>query len=237
MNPIVVIADGWSPYHRPLLSTLDRWPPAPPLQCDGLDLEPLQVDHAEAMVAVLADPGLYEYMGGQPPSLAVLRARYQRQTFRRSADGSQLWFNWVLRDRATGRLAGYVQASVVQDSGRPGQVAEPEAADGGPGGASEDEALDRGPGGVAEREAADGGERPAAVAEVAWVVGTAFQGHGFAGRAAAAMVGWLRGQGVGHVVAHIHPDNAASSGIARRLGLKPTDVIQNGEVLWVLDGE
>src|SRR3954471_9576598 len=51
-------------------------------------------------------------------------------------------------------------------------------------------------------------------AELAWVVAVPHQGHGFAVEAAQAMAGWLRGSGVRRFVAHIHPDHAASAGVA-----------------------
>ncbi|WP_143753134.1 GNAT family N-acetyltransferase, partial [Clavibacter michiganensis] len=68
--------------------------------------------------------------------------------------------------------------------------------------------------------------------EVAWLVGTAAQGSGAAAECAAAMVAWLREDGVGIVRANIHPDHAASEAVARRLGLAPTDERVDGEVRW-----
>jgi len=70
-------------------------------------------------------------------------------------------------------------------------------------------------------------------AELAWVLGTAHQGRGYASEAAIAVRDWLRTQGVEAFTAHIHPDHAASAGVARRLGLVPTAVRQDGEVRWV----
>jgi RimJ/RimL family protein N-acetyltransferase len=69
-------------------------------------------------------------------------------------------------------------------------------------------------------------------AELAWVVAVPHQGHGFAVEAAQAMAGWLRGSGVRRFVAHIHPDHAASAGVARALGLAPTGTVVDGEVRW-----
>jgi RimJ/RimL family protein N-acetyltransferase len=69
-------------------------------------------------------------------------------------------------------------------------------------------------------------------AELAWVVGTAHQGRGYAGEAAVAVRDWLRSQGIEEFTAHIHPDHAASAGVARRLGLVPTAARQDGEVRW-----
>ncbi|MGW3518439.1 GNAT family N-acetyltransferase [Streptomyces hydrogenans] len=69
-------------------------------------------------------------------------------------------------------------------------------------------------------------------AEVAWVVGTAWQGRGYASEAAGALVGWLR-ERVRTVVAHVHPGHAASAAVARAAGLVPTAEVQDGEVRWV----
>jgi RimJ/RimL family protein N-acetyltransferase len=70
-------------------------------------------------------------------------------------------------------------------------------------------------------------------AEIAWIVGVAHQGDGYATEAAAAMVGWLARHGVDILVAHIHPGHAASIGVARRLGLSPTEVLVDGETRWI----
>lgn len=42
-------------------------------------LEPLSVAHASSMVNVLADPSLYEFTGGEAPSLRELENRYAAQ--------------------------------------------------------------------------------------------------------------------------------------------------------------
>ncbi|MFI6324994.1 GNAT family N-acetyltransferase [Nonomuraea sp. NPDC050556] len=69
-------------------------------------------------------------------------------------------------------------------------------------------------------------------AEIAWVVGTPWQGQGIAKEAAMALVAWLRGQGAGVITAHIHPDHHASAAVAVAVGLTPTDVTHDGEILW-----
>ncbi|MGW8765362.1 GNAT family N-acetyltransferase [Streptomyces sp. NPDC055815] len=71
-------------------------------------------------------------------------------------------------------------------------------------------------------------------AEVAWVIGTDWQGRGIAREAAGALVGLLLDEGVRTVVAHVHPDHAASAAVARAAGLTPTDELQDGEVRWEL---
>jgi RimJ/RimL family protein N-acetyltransferase len=70
------------------------------------------------------------------------------------------------------------------------------------------------------------------VAELAWVVGSADQGRGFAKEAVTAMSGWLGERGVSRLRANIHPEHEASMAVARSVGLAPTDVIVDGEVRW-----
>ncbi|UKF80366.1 GNAT family N-acetyltransferase [Clavibacter californiensis] len=166
--------------------------PAPVLATARFALEPLVVAHAREMVTVLADPALYRFTGGEPPSPAALEVRFARQAAGRSPDGSARWLVWILRERASGRAAGFVQATVTGDGDGDG----------------------------------------ARVAEVAWLVGTAAQGSGAAVECAAAMVAWLRQDGIGIVRANIHPDHAASAAVARRLGLTATDERVDGEVRW-----
>ena len=69
-------------------------------------------------------------------------------------------------------------------------------------------------------------------ASLAWVIGAAFQGHGYAKEAAAAMAAWLTDQGVTRFRATIHPDHAASGSVAHSLGMRPTDELVDGEVVW-----
>ena len=154
-----------------------------------LDLEPLQVEHAEEMAALLDDVGLHAYTGGEPASLADLRERYRRQATGRSPDGKQRWLNWVVRRRVDKRAIGTVQATVTREAG-------------------------------------------GSVAEVAWVIATPYQAQGYAREAAGTMVAWLRKQGVGAVVAHVHPDHHASQRVACALGLTATSTVVDGEIRW-----
>ncbi|MGW6058254.1 GNAT family N-acetyltransferase [Streptomyces sp. NPDC055189] len=73
----------------------------------------------------------------------------------------------------------------------------------------------------------------ALVAEIAWVVGTPWQGRGYAVEAARGLAGWLAGQpDVLRVIAHVHPDHRASAAVAAAAGLAPTDEWHDGEVKW-----
>jgi RimJ/RimL family protein N-acetyltransferase len=75
---------------------------------------------------------------------------------------------------------------------------------------------------------------PPLSAEVAWVIGSAWQGQGIATEAARALVGWLGRQQVRVVIAHIHPGHVASAAVAAAAGLRPTDHWQDGERRWEL---
>ena len=153
------------------------------ISSERLTLTPLEPSDAPEMVAVLSDPALYEYTGGEPPTLAELEERYRFQAGGSPREG-EIWHNWILRlDRTA---IGFVQATVIDGS-----------------------------------------------ADMAWVVGTEWQGSGFATEAARAMRDWLAGNGVRDFTAHIHPDHLASQAVARRLGLSPTgEVDEEGEAVW-----
>ena len=65
---------------------------------------------AEDLWPVLADPVLYEFTGGTPPTLPELQQRVARWSSGGPADGGQTWLNWLVR--VDGEAAGYVQATV-----------------------------------------------------------------------------------------------------------------------------
>ena len=72
------------------------------------------------------------------------------------------------------------------------------------------------------------------LAEVAWVVGTAWQGQGIATEAAQALIAWLGHQSVHTTIAHIHPRHQASAAVAAAAGLTPTGQLEDGEMRWRL---
>ncbi|MEV5601509.1 GNAT family N-acetyltransferase [Streptomyces sp. NPDC052299] len=71
-------------------------------------------------------------------------------------------------------------------------------------------------------------------AEIAWVVGVPWQGKGYAREAAGGLVAHLHGAGVTAVVAHIHPEHAASAAVAAGAGLARTGEWEDGEERWRL---
>jgi RimJ/RimL family protein N-acetyltransferase len=88
-------------------------PQAKAIESERLVLEPLTVAHADEMVHVLANPGLYEFIGGTPPTWAELHDRYTRQVAGPPPERHEGWLNWVLRQRTEQRLTGYVQATLA----------------------------------------------------------------------------------------------------------------------------
>jgi RimJ/RimL family protein N-acetyltransferase len=72
-------------------------------------------------------------------------------------------------------------------------------------------------------------------ASIAWVIGLAWQGHGFATFAARAMLAELRRRGVTDVRASIAPGHEPSEHVASGVGLVATDrTDEDGERLWVM---
>ncbi|MGC4889972.1 GNAT family N-acetyltransferase [Micromonospora sp. DT227] len=185
-----------------------------PIATARLLLLPLGVANAEEMAAVLADPALHTFIGGEPAAPAALRARYARLVAG-SPDPAEAWCNWVIKLRADGGLAGFVQATVTGFDGPLRHAATAGARAVGHRHLDETEPVAAG-----------------AVAEIAWVVGMPWQGRGIATEAARAMAGWLGRRGVRTLVAHIHPDHHASAAVAGACGLAPTDVWHDGEIRW-----
>jgi len=70
-------------------------------------------------------------------------------------------------------------------------------------------------------------------ANVAWVIGTDWQGWGLASEAARAMCRWLLDSGLEELFAHIHPDHVASQHVAKAVGFTSTGEFDaDGEVVW-----
>jgi RimJ/RimL family protein N-acetyltransferase len=70
-------------------------------------------------------------------------------------------------------------------------------------------------------------------ANLAWVIGRAWQRQGYASETTCAMTAWLRGAGVVTLRAHIHLRNVSSGRVAERAGLRPTgETDADGEAVW-----
>jgi RimJ/RimL family protein N-acetyltransferase len=70
-------------------------------------------------------------------------------------------------------------------------------------------------------------------AVVAWVIGSPWQGNGYATEAARQMLAALQVRGVRRVEAYIVPGHAASERVAARLGLRATGELSEGEQMWL----
>jgi RimJ/RimL family protein N-acetyltransferase len=70
------------------------------------------VEHAEEMQQVLAGPELYTFIGGTPPTLPELQARYRQMVAGPPAGRTVGWLNWVIRQQRDQRLTGTVQATI-----------------------------------------------------------------------------------------------------------------------------
>jgi RimJ/RimL family protein N-acetyltransferase len=87
------------------------------LVTERLVLTPLTEQDADAMVEVLGDEQMHAFTGGAPLSLDEMRSRYRRLVAGQSSDGSELWFNWVVRLDAA-QPVGMMQATVAADGTR-----------------------------------------------------------------------------------------------------------------------
>lgn len=78
-----------------------------------LTIEPLLPAHAEELFPLLTPPALHRFTPRRPPaSREALRERYRRLSSRRSPEGTERWLNWVMRERASGRAVGLLEATV-----------------------------------------------------------------------------------------------------------------------------
>lgn len=152
-----------------------------------LTLDPMMASHAKLLFPILSDRRLYRFTGDEPPeSEASLESRYRYLEARKSADGSQLWLNWLVSLRASDTPIGYVQATVSELQ-----------------------------------------------ADIAWVIGSDWQGNGYASEAALAMSQCLRKNGVSTIRACINPNHLASQRVASNVGLSMSEWVCNGEDIWL----
>ncbi len=82
-----------------------------------ISLEPLRPEHANEMLEGLSAPEGYRFLPDHPPASANdLREKYVRQARGGSADGAEIWCNWIIRDRQTTEAMGYTQATIRDHS-------------------------------------------------------------------------------------------------------------------------
>ncbi len=89
---------------------------------ERLWLERIRVAHATEMTAVLSDPVIYNFIGGEPPTEDDLRSRYEFLEGQSSPDGTESWLNWIVKERRTNDAVGVMQATVA-DFGTKAEIA------------------------------------------------------------------------------------------------------------------
>ena len=91
-----------------------------PFHSPRLRLTPIGAADAAAMYRGLQSPRLYDYIPDEPPSsIDAIAQRYARLACGRSPDGSERWYNWVVRDAVDDRPLGFVQATTGIDQDTP----------------------------------------------------------------------------------------------------------------------
>ncbi len=84
------------------------------LKTERLILEPLQPRHAPLLFELLSDAAIYTFIPFDPPkSVEALTERYTKLAVGGSADGSDIWLNFALRQIENGSYVGTVQATVT----------------------------------------------------------------------------------------------------------------------------
>ena len=69
-------------------------------------------------------------------------------------------------------------------------------------------------------------------ADIAWVIGSQWQGNGYASEAAIALVEWLQIIDTKVIRALINPNHLASQRVASNAGLGNTESVEDGEEIW-----
>ncbi|MEH6585857.1 MAG: GNAT family N-acetyltransferase [Halioglobus sp.] len=70
-------------------------------------------------------------------------------------------------------------------------------------------------------------------ADIAWVIGSDWQGNGYATEAALAMSECLSKNGISAIRACINPNHMASQRVASNVGLSISELVSNGEDIWL----
>jgi RimJ/RimL family protein N-acetyltransferase len=70
-------------------------------------------------------------------------------------------------------------------------------------------------------------------ADLAWVIATHQQRHGYASEATRGVAQWLGHQGIGRLTAHVAPGHTGSERVAARVGMNPSGSFDDaGEQIW-----
>ncbi len=90
-----------------------------PIESERLLLDPLSPEHSGEAWEGLRDPRLYSFVPvDPPPDVEALARRFARLASRRSPDGSELWLNWLGREKGNRRAVGTFEATVTHEAAR-----------------------------------------------------------------------------------------------------------------------
>lgn len=96
--------------------TAEQITPGEQVVTERLRMTPLCPSDSDEMFVVLNDSSLHQFIGGAPLAREALRERYIKLARGASADGTELWLNYILRSVATGIAIGTVQATLKRDA-------------------------------------------------------------------------------------------------------------------------
>ena len=69
--------------------------------------------------------------------------------------------------------------------------------------------------------------------DIAWLVGSLWQGLGYASEASSALSSWLIASHLNMITAHVHPDHISSQKVAKAAGLYNSGRVHDGEEVWL----
>ena len=79
-------------------------------------LEPINIAHANTLFEQIQDENLYVYIPIEPPkTIEQLRSKYERWSKRKSADGKELWLNYIIFDKVNRFCIGTLQATLTSE--------------------------------------------------------------------------------------------------------------------------
>jgi RimJ/RimL family protein N-acetyltransferase len=101
----------WPALAPTLVRSFDR----PSLVANRLVLEPVRESHSDELWELFRDPELHHFVPFEPLSLEKQKERCIRWATGRSPDGTELWLNWVGRDKLSKKAVAHFQAGVKAD--------------------------------------------------------------------------------------------------------------------------
>jgi len=77
-----------------------------------LHIEPLRVEHLEALAVHIRHPAVYEHIGGVPSLEGFVLDRTRALRGPGQAAGGEIWLNFLVREQASQAMLGRIEATV-----------------------------------------------------------------------------------------------------------------------------